>query len=322
MDLRIHLGTRISAQRYQGARSRATAAGATEPDDGRAKGNPKMNDMSLREGAMALSDGQIDAYLARIGMERPRSPDLRSLTELHSAHLLSFTWEALDAFMGWPSEVSPAAAFTKMVEGRRGGWCYEMNGLFGAVLAGLGFRVTRLCGGVNREILGDVAIGNHLTLRVDLERPYLAEVGVADAIIAPVPLAEGKISQRGFDFAIMPVDGGWMRFRNHARGIARSFDFHPGHSDEDAMAASHGWLMRDPGSPFTNALAVFRHTANGYVALQNDCLRNVTAAGVSERRLTSADHLADAFASVFELDIPDAAPVWDRVQSLARNAAA
>ena len=111
-----------------------------------------------------------------------------------------------------------------------------MNGLFGAVLAGLGFRVTRLCGGVNREILGDVAIGNHLTLRVDLERPYLAEVGVADAIIAPVPLAEGKISQRGFDFAIMPVDGGWMRFRNHARGIARSFDFHPGHSDEDAMA--------------------------------------------------------------------------------------
>ena len=53
-----------------------------------------------------------------------------------------------------------------------------------SALDALGFRVTRLCGGVDREKLGDVAIGNHLTLRVDLDhRSYLAEVGVADAII-------------------------------------------------------------------------------------------------------------------------------------------
>ncbi|MFD2143902.1 arylamine N-acetyltransferase [Ancylobacter oerskovii] len=55
--------------------------------------------------------------------------------------------------MGWPSSIAPASAFAKMVEGRRGGWCYEMNGLFGAALAALGFRVTRLCGGVDRRSL-------------------------------------------------------------------------------------------------------------------------------------------------------------------------
>jgi len=124
---------------------------------------------------MILALSQLDAYLARIGVSRPVSLDIDSLSKLHRAHLMAFTWEALDAFMGWPSSIVPAVAFAKMVEGKRGGWCYEMNGLFGAALAALGFRVTRLCGGVNREAMGDIAVGNHLTLRVDLDRPYLCK---------------------------------------------------------------------------------------------------------------------------------------------------
>ncbi|QEL24751.1 arylamine N-acetyltransferase [Bosea sp. F3-2] len=281
-----------------------------------------MTRMPSNENGMTLTTGQLDAYLARIGIDRPVSLDLQSLSRLHYAHLMTFTWEALDAFMGWPSSITPASAFAKMVEGRRGGWCYEMNGLFGAALDALGFRVTRLCGGVKREELGDVAIGNHLTLRVDLDRPYLAEVGVADAIIEPVPLAVGPISQRGFDFSIAPAEDGWLRFNNHPHGIAPSFDFRADHSDEAAMAATHGWLMQDPGSPFTNALAVLRHTADGYVALQNDRLRSVTPGSVREQRITSADHLADTFETVFDLDVPQSTQVWDRIQVVGRDKAA
>ena len=281
-----------------------------------------MTHVPSNENGMTLTATQLDAYLARIGVERPSRLDIRSLSQLHRAHLMSLTWEALDAFMGWPSAITPAAAFAKMVEGRRGGWCYEMNGLFGAALAALGFRVTRLCGGVDREKLGDIAIGNHLTLRVDLDRPYLAEVGVADAIVEPVPIAVGPISQRGFDFSIMPADGRWLRFNNHVRGIAKSFDFQPDHSDEAAMAAAHGWLMQDPGSPFTNALAVLRHTADGYVALQNDCLRRVTANSLSEQRITSANHLCDTFETDFGLNIPQPGHVWERLQAISRDKAA
>ncbi|GAU86073.1 arylamine N-acetyltransferase [Bosea sp. BIWAKO-01] len=274
------------------------------------------------DNAMTLTTAQLDAYLARIGVTQPVSLDIRGLSTLHRAHLMSFTWEALDAFMGWPSSITPRSAFTKMVEGKRGGWCYEMNGLFGAALSALGFRVTRLCGGVDRERLGDIAIGNHLTLRVDLDRPYLAEVGVADAIIEPVPLVVGPISQRGFDFSIVPTDGGWLRFNNHRRGIAKSFDFRPGQSDEAAMAATRGWLMQDPGSPFTNALAVLRHTADGYIALQNDGLRRVTANDVREQRITSADHLAETFETVFDLAVPEAGCVWEKIQAIGSSKAA
>ncbi len=278
-----------------------------------------MTHASSNESGMILTSGQLDAYLARIGVERLASLDVASLSKLHRAHLMAFTWEALDAFMGWPSSIVPAASFAKMVKGKRGGWCYEMNGLFGAALAALGFRVTRLCGGVNRETLGDNAIGNHLTLRVDLDRPYLAEVGLADAIVEPVPLAVGPISQRGFDFSIMPTDDGWLRFRNHARGMAHSFDFRPDHSDEAAIAATLGWLTQDPGSPFTNALAILRHTADGYVALKNDCLCRVTAEGVSEQRITSADHLADTFETIFSLDVPTPAKIWDKIQMIGHD---
>jgi len=270
---------------------------------------------------MMLTADQLDRYVARIGVDRPAVLDIHSLSALHRAHLLAFTWEALDAFMGWPSSLAPAAIFTKMVEGRRGGWCFEMNGLFGAALAALGFRVTRLCGCVDREKLGDIAVGNHLTLRVDLDRPYLAEVGAADALIEPMPLAVGAISQRGFDFSITPTDDGWLRFNNHARGIARIIDFRPDHSDEAAMVAMKDWLMRDPASPFTNALAILRHNPDGYVGLQNDRLRHVTATGLTEQRITSADHLAELFETVFDLDIPRPRDVWDRICAVSRDKA-
>ena len=89
---------------------------------------------------------------------------------------------------------------------------------------------------------------------------------MADAIVEPVPLDIRPISQRGCDFSLMSTDDGWRRFNNHVHGIAPSFDFRVDHGDEAAMVASHASLMRGPGSPFTNALAVLPHTAERYVA--------------------------------------------------------
>lgn len=264
----------------------------------------------------ALTAAQFGAYLARIGLPQPARADFATLAAIHRAHLMSFTWEALDAFMGWPSSIDPQDAFAKMVDGARGGWCYEMNGLLGAALAALGLRVTRLCGAVNRATLGDAAIGNHLTLQVDLDRPYLAEAGVADAIVEPVPMTIGPISQRGFDFSIRAAGDGWLRFGNHPLGLARSFDFRPAHRDEASMAAAHRWLTQDPASPFIGALAFFRHTPEGYVTLQNDRLRRITPDSVSEQRIGNAGQFADTLRTVFSLEIPQPGRVWEKVMTV------
>ncbi len=270
-----------------------------------------------------LTARQLDAYLARIGVSQPSKADFETLATIHRAHLLSFTWEALDAFMGWTSSIDPQDAFAKMVEGERGGWCYEMNGLLGAALAALGFRVTRLCGAVNRETLGDIAVGNHLTLRVDIDQPYLAEVGVADAIFEPVPMKVGPITQRGFDFSISATDDGWMRFRNQPLGLARSFDFRPNTRDEAAMAAAQRWLMEAPTSPFTSTLALFRHTPEGYVVLLNDRLREITHGSVVETVITDVDQFAGTLTRTFGIDVPLPEEVWDKVLAgLERSVAA
>lgn len=276
--------------------------------------------MTVEDDVYELTGAQLAAYLGRIGIDGGVTLDFDGLARLHRAHLTGITWEAIDAFMGWPNSIAPAAAYAKIVEGRRGGWCYEMNGLFGAALAALGFKATRLCGCVDRPKLGDMAIGNHLTLRVDLDVPYLAEVGVADALIAPVPMAVGPIRQRGFDFAIEDAGDGWLRFHNHAHGIARTVDFRPGHSDEGALAAVQGFLMTDPGSPFTNALAVFRHFDDGYLALQNDRLRRITAAGAQDETVGSEDELASVLRDFFDLDVPRVDEIWAKVQRVTQTA--
>src|SRR5262249_30138545 len=112
---------------------------------------------------MMLTPAQLQAYFARVGMEPSARPDLAALRAIHRAHALAFTWEASDAFLTREQgSIDPALAFEKLVAGRGGGWCYEMNGLLGAVLAASGFAVTRLCAGVYRATLGDAVVGNHL----------------------------------------------------------------------------------------------------------------------------------------------------------------
>lgn len=260
-----------------------------------------------------LTPAQLDAYLARIGIARPARLDAAGLAAVHRAHALGFTWEAIDCFMGWPVSLDPQASFAKMVAGRRGGWCYELNGLLGAALAGLGFKVTRLCGGVRREDAGDDMVGNHLTLRVDLpEGPWLAETGLGDALVEPIPLRPGALTQRGYAFAIEHADGAWWRFRNHPWAGGPSFDFRPDYVDEARLGELHDWLRSAEHSPFRSNLVVQRHFPDRIESVLNRTRRTVTPNGVRERPLASADELAELFEAVFAIEVPAVAAVWDK----------
>ena len=81
----------------------------------------------------------LDAYLARIGYAGTPRVDLETLGAIHRAHLLAIPYENLDVQLGRPGDVSLRHAFDKLVTARRGGWCYEMNGLLGWALNEIGF---------------------------------------------------------------------------------------------------------------------------------------------------------------------------------------
>ena len=86
----------------------------------------------------------VEAYLARIGYDGPRAPSARTLAALQRAHLRAVPFEALDCHLGNPVTVEPADAYRKVVGDRRGGFCFELNGLIAWLQGDLGFDVAPL----------------------------------------------------------------------------------------------------------------------------------------------------------------------------------
>ena len=123
----------------------------------------------------------LDAYLARIGWTGPRTPTLEVLSGLMRAHVQAIAFENLDILLGRPIQLELDALQAKLVTARRGGYCFEQNGLFSAVLRGLGFQVTTLAGRVRLGVPAEVPTARtHMVLRIDLpgaDCPYLADVG-------------------------------------------------------------------------------------------------------------------------------------------------
>jgi N-hydroxyarylamine O-acetyltransferase len=128
------------------------------------------------------------AYLARLGLEAPPS----TLSELQVAHLLAVPFENLDIGRGVPISMEPDAIFEKVVRHRRGGFCYELNGLFARLLEALGYPVTLLAARVVGEDGVEGITGGHLTLRVEAGESWLVDVGYGDAFREPMPLRPGS----------------------------------------------------------------------------------------------------------------------------------
>ena len=222
----------------------------------------------------------LSAYLDRIGFAgRPR-PDLATLRRLQLGHLEHIAYENLDVQLGRPVTIERPVIFEKIVGRNRGGWCYEMNGLFGWALGELGFKVTRAAGGVMREVMGDIMVGNHLVLRVDLpEGAYLADVGFGNGPIDPIRIAPGEFSDGRFSFALSQPEDGWWRFHNHPYGGAKSFDFRLDPTEESLLAEKCAFLQTSETSPFVQNLVCQRHTPDGLTILRGRILRKLTPDG-------------------------------------------
>lgn len=259
------------------------------------------------------TQAELAAYLARIGFAGEARADLETLTAIHRAHVESIAWECIDCFLGRPTNRDPRAAFDKIVTGGRGGWCYEMNGLFGWMLEAIGFSVTRLAAGVMRERLGDDAVGNHLLLIVHLDRDYLADVGLGSGLVEPIPFAAGDYVQRHATFGLSPIEGGWWRFHNQPGVLPPSFDFSPDVRDEALLEGACQWLQADPGSPFRQNVVIQHYGPNGLDSLVGPALMHIDADGTDRREIADQADYAAALRDRFGLDPADAAAIWARL---------
>jgi len=158
------------------------------------------------------SDFRLPAYLARLGLGPSVTPDVATLRVVHAAHVSAIPYDSFDARFDRPVPLDGAALQGKLVDSRRGGYCFEQNILFKAALEAMGFTVTGLLGRVlwRRQPGSPLGPLTHMLLKVDLaEGSYLADVGFGIYLLdAPLRLdAVGEQHTALGTFTLTRADG-------------------------------------------------------------------------------------------------------------------
>ncbi len=249
----------------------------------------------------------IKAYLERINYHGPLAPTAETLRGLQVAHLLAVPFENLSIHTRQPIILEDGALFTKIVERRRGGFCYEANGLFAALLRALGFNVVMLSAEVAQAGGGFGPDFYHMALMVTLEERWLVDVGFGDSFREPLRLDEpGEQVQGGRAYRIL-TDGSYLVLTQRSndggeweaqyRLTLRPHEY----ADYAEMCRYH---QTSPESHFTKARICSRATEEGRITLSE--MRLITTSqdgGRQERTLTGQEEYAEILREQFGIVI-------------------
>ncbi len=155
----------------------------------------------------------VDRYLSRIGFNGPLRPDLATLKALHRQHLLHVPFENLDVHYRRRFDLKPANVYNKVVNRKRGGFCYEVNSIFNDLLRSAGFKTKIISGRVITDAGAPGPKYDHLALIITINKiRYIADVGFGDLFVEPIVIKEGiqfdsrnyfKIENDGTEFCIL-----------------------------------------------------------------------------------------------------------------------
>lgn len=198
----------------------------------------------------------LDAYLRRIGhaVVAPTPAALASLTE---AHVRAIPFENLDVVLERHRGLALDAIVAKLVDRSRGGYCFEHNLLFAAVLERLGFTVRRRLARPRPE--QDLP-RTHMTLIVTVDgTDYLTDVGWGAMLLYPMPLHHGAtVDQGGWEHRIDQDGPQWILSRRSDSGWESSYAFDEQPPRWVDFAAAHHYTSTHPESPFTGQVVVQR----------------------------------------------------------------
>jgi N-hydroxyarylamine O-acetyltransferase len=228
-------------------------------------------------------------YLDRIGAAASGPPSAELLRDLQARHLGTVPFENLSIHLGEPIVLDEAALVDKIVDRRRGGFCYELNGLFASLLRALGFEVTLLSARMHTPH-GLTHPFDHLTLRVDLTERYLVDVGAGRNARHPLRLdwPEPQADPTGEFLVVDAGDGdvdvlmdGKPQYRAEARARALA-DFVP----------TCWWQQTSPHSHFTHGPTCSRPTEDGRLTLAGNNLIRTVDGTRTETTLSDEEALA------------------------------
>ena len=228
----------------------------------------------------------VGAYLARLGYQGAVRPSLEVLRELHLAHLRTIPFENLSIHLGEPIVLDPHLLVTKVVDLHRGGFCYELNGAFRTLLVALGFRVDYLAARVyDGDLLGPPF--DHLTLRVWLDEPLLADVGFGRSFLQPLSLQDRspQLDPAGRFLIAEAPDGELDLLREDGSDWVPQYRFGSYARDLAEFADACTYHQTSPESHFTRGSVCSIATESGRVTIQGSRLIVSTSTGPVEREL-------------------------------------
>lgn len=260
-----------------------------------------------------LGAALVDAYLGRIGAERPPAADAESLRALHLWHQLAVPFENLSIHLGQDVVLEESALVDKIVRAGRGGFCYELNGAFAGLLRALGYDVSMLAA---RVFGRDGELGppyDHMALRVvpsDGTGPWLADVGFGRHSHYPLRY-ETRAEQRdpaGVFRVEETADGDLDVLRNGEP----QYRLEQRPRELRDFEATCWWQRTSPKSHFRQSLVCSRLTGTGRVTLSGRMLVLTTGEDGREQRELGADEVLAAYREHFGITLdrePVVAPI-------------
>ena len=272
---------------------------------------------------VTLDGDVVAAYLQRLGLpptpsdppptlsDPPPALDGAGLARLHRAHQLAVPFENLSIHLGEPISLALPDLMTKILARRRGGFCYELNGAFAALLRALGADVQLVAARVHGGEGGFGPPFDHLALVVrtaDGDGPWLADVGFGDHSVHPLRLDDrGEQLDDAGTFTLLDVEDGDVEVRQDGEPVYRLERRPRALAD---FAPTCWYQATSPASHFTRSPICSRLTPQGRVTLRGRRLLTTVGGERSEQTLASDAEVLAAYRQHFDvtLDTVPAAP--------------
>jgi N-hydroxyarylamine O-acetyltransferase len=263
----------------------------------------------------------LPAYLRRIGYAGHPRADLATLRALVAHHTAAIPFENLDPWSGLPPSLELSAIEDKVVGNGRGGYCFEQNALFSAVLAQLDFDVTRLAARVLWGRADDaITPRSHMLLRVDVEGgPVIADVGFGSLTLTGTLALDSDATQATphEPFRLVACDGGWrvQAWVGDAWKSLYRFDPHPQHPID--YEAANWYLATNPASHFTqNLIATRAAPQRRYALLNRELAVHALHGGTERRTLATPQELLSVLEQDLLIALPKREALRTRIEAL------
>lgn len=253
----------------------------------------------------------LGAYFDRIGYRGAAEPNLEVLQDLMTAHTGAIPFENLDPLMGVPvDDLSPGALTDKLVHRRRGGYCYEQNGLMGYALAEIGFRVRRLVGRVVWMLPPDAPLGaqTHTVLAVTFpgsQGSYLVDVGFGgQTLTSPIRFETANAQQTTHEPYRLNDRGDGLVLQAMVRGDWKPlYVFGTQTVPQIDLKVGSWYVSTHPESIFVTGLMAALTTDDARYNLAGRNLTVHRADGSEKIRLDDAAAVIDVLSERFGIDV-------------------